>query len=88
MSFSSVRRNAAQRIVQAEVQMSLIENRNPAITVLELPKINYSDNPTRQNPPNPNPGRPKEQNFIEWTDVAATGQFAPSTTPTSTAVNG
>lgn len=69
MSFNSVRRNAAQRIVQAEVSLSIIENRNPAITVIELPKINYTDNPARQNPRNPNPSQTREQNFIEWTDV-------------------
>lgn len=69
ISFNSTRRNAAQKIVQAEVSMSLVENRNPTISVIELPKIAYTDNPQRQNPQNPNPDKTREQNFIEWTDV-------------------
>lgn len=68
LSFSSIRRNTAQRIVQAEVQMSIVENRNPVITASTLPRINYSADPKRRNPP-PNTAKPPEQQFLEWTDV-------------------
>jgi len=71
LNFTSIRRNSAQRIVQAEVSMSIVENNNPKIVVAQLPKITYGENPpARSNRPST---APPEQEFVEWTDVWETG---------------
>jgi hypothetical protein len=69
LNFDSVRRNSAQRIVQADVTMTLIENNNPKIVVADLPQIVYSSTPQQQNPPSQNNQRPREQSFVEWTET-------------------
>lgn len=68
LSFESVRRNSAQKIVQAQVSMSLVENNNPEIVVSELPAIVYSTVPKQQNP-RPPADKPKDESFREWTDT-------------------
>lgn len=56
LSFNSVRRTDLQRISQASVSMSLIENENPSnIRVTSLPRIEYTEvipvsNPRPKNP--------------------------------------
>lgn len=68
LSFDSIRRNSAQRIVQADVTMTFIENNNPTIVTAELPQIVYNDVPEQQNPPASN-GTSKEKSFIEYTET-------------------
>jgi hypothetical protein len=53
MSFQSVRRNRAQKITQASVVLSLVENTNPRVAVVSLPPISYTDDPPKNNPPKP-----------------------------------
>lgn len=67
LSFESMRRNAAGKIVSAQVQMSLVENINPDISIVELPPIQYTETPKQQNPDNG--GDNKEEEFIKWTDA-------------------
>jgi len=67
MSFESVRRNSAQKIVQAEMNMTLVENTNPNIVVAELPKIQYTNTPVQQNPTSTSGGTARERSFIEYT---------------------
>lgn len=52
LSFDSVRRNAGQRITSARVQMSIIENANPLIEVIQLPEIDYTEIAPVNNPLN------------------------------------
>jgi hypothetical protein len=69
LSFESMRRNAAGKIVSAQVSMSLVENINPDISIVELPPIEYTDDPKPQNPDGS--GGSKEEDFIKWTDAWA-----------------
>lgn len=70
MNFESVRRNSAQRIVQAQVSLSLVETNNPKIVVAQLPKITYGETPPqRSNGTRPNTDQSNSQQFTEWTDT-------------------
>ena len=70
INFESVRRNSAQRIVQAQVSMSLVETNNPKIVVAQLPKITYGENPPqRSNSGQRNNNQSNEQQYTEWTQV-------------------
>ena len=66
-SFESMRRNESGKIVSAQVQMSLVENVNPDISIVELPPIEYTEEPKDQNPDNGTDA--KEEDFIKWTDA-------------------
>lgn len=66
-SFESMRRNESGKIVSAQVQMSLVENVNPDISIVELPPIEYTEEPKDQNPDNGTDD--KEEDFIKWTDA-------------------
>jgi hypothetical protein len=66
LSFESVRRNSAQKIVQADMNMTLVENTNPNIVVAELPRIQYTDSPVQQNPTT-STSQGREKSFIEYT---------------------
>lgn len=86
LSFESVRRNSAQRIVQASVSMSIVENNNPNVVVAELPKITYGeDPPARSNTQNQN--NSAEQNFVEWDEVWEIGNSQAGTTTNQTSPN-
>lgn len=66
MSFDSVRRNSEQRITQASVRMSIVENDNPSdIQVITLPDIVYTETPQTNNPPKEGDA---EVEFVSWTD--------------------
>ena len=69
MNFDSLRRNSAQRIVQADMTMTLIENNNPNITIADLPTITYTDSPEQQNPSDSGDNKPKEQDFMGYTET-------------------
>jgi hypothetical protein len=73
MSFQSVRRNVAQKITQATVVLSLIENVNPKIAVVSLPPISYTKNAPSNNP-RPAAKVPKRNSFTEV--LATTGTNA------------
>jgi len=67
MSFESVRRNADQRITQASVRMSIVENDNPGdIQVITLPDIVYTETPATQNTRDEEADA--ETDFISWTE--------------------
>jgi hypothetical protein len=68
-SFESMRRNAAGKIVSAQVQMSLVENVNPDIAIVELPPIVYEEDPKQQNSDNGEDS--KEEDFVSWTEAWA-----------------
>jgi hypothetical protein len=68
-SFQSVRRNKAQKITQANVVLSIIENGNPKIVPISLPRIQYTDQ-IPQNNPTVDPADRKEPPFIDFTTVA------------------
>ncbi len=56
LSFDSVRRTESQKISQASVSMTLIENDNPTnIQVRSLPRIEYTATPPVTNPSQPRP---------------------------------
>lgn len=64
LSFNSVRRTDQQRISQASVSMSLIENENPSnIRVTSLPRIEYTATPVVKNP---RPTRPEPPSPNRW----------------------
>jgi hypothetical protein len=50
-SFQSVRRNRAQKITQATVVLSLVENTNLKIAVVSLPRIKYTTQVPQNNAP-------------------------------------
>lgn len=64
LSFQSVRRNRAQKITQARVSMSLVENTNPKVTVIELPKIKYTENVPRSNTASSSKKTPRINDFM------------------------
>jgi hypothetical protein len=57
LSINVMRRNNIGQATQADVSMTLIENRNPDVEVVRLPFIDFSDSPQRQ-AGTPNPGGP------------------------------
>jgi len=68
LNFDSLRRNSAQRIVQADMTMTIIENNNPSIVVADLPTITYSEDVKEQNPSSGS-SKSKEQDFMEYTET-------------------
>lgn len=68
LNFDSIRRNSAQRIVQADMTMTIIENNNPNIVVADLPAISYTEEVKEQNPSSSG-NKPKEQDFMEYTET-------------------
>ena len=67
LTFDSVRRNAGQRITQARCNMSLIENVNPLLEVVQLEPIVYTEiAPFR----NPEDEEEEAESFLDFTDVA------------------
>jgi hypothetical protein len=57
LGISVIRRNAFGQATQADVSLTIIENRNPNVEVVRLPFIDFSDSPQRQ-AGTPNPGGP------------------------------
>lgn len=65
-SFQSVRRNRAQKITQATVVLSLVENTNPKIVVVNLPRITYSGDVPQNNPrESATPTEPVKNSFTD-----------------------
>lgn len=57
MGIAVIRRNNIGQATQADVSLTIIENRNPNVEVVRLPFIDFSDSPQRQ-AGTPNPGGP------------------------------
>lgn len=66
LTFESVRRNAGQRITSAQVSMSLIENSNPLLEVIQLAPIEYTEIAPVQNPLKEDAPAPE---ILDYTDV-------------------
>jgi hypothetical protein len=67
LSFDSVRRTESQKISQASVSMTLIENDNPTnIQVRSLPRIEYTAVPPVSNPSVA--GKPQNNVNAKWSD--------------------
>lgn len=82
-SFQSVRRNRAQKITQATAVLSLVENTNPSIVVVALPRITYTQSVPRNNPP-PAPVKPPERRPTSFTNVNRQAVTQSATRRTST----
>ena len=67
MGVQSMRRNGSGKIVSAQVSLSLVENVNPDITIVELAPIQYEESPTPQN--ESGGSESKEEDFIKWTEA-------------------
>ena len=57
LGIAVIRRNNIGQATQADVSLTIIENRNPNVEVVRLPFIDFSDSPQRQ-ASTPNPGGP------------------------------
>jgi hypothetical protein len=57
LSIAVIRRNNLGQATQADVSLTIVENRNPNVQVIRLPFIDFSDSPRRQ-AGTPNPGGP------------------------------
>lgn len=81
-SFQSLRRNRAQKITQAAVSLSLIENSNPRISVANLPRIAYGATVTLNNPPASQvPPVPVRDSFMTVVDRGQRSVDVARTTP-------
>jgi len=70
LQFDSIRRNAGQRIAQAQVTMSLIENVNPLLEIVQLEPIQYTEIAPFRNPENEDE---EAEDWIDFTDIAIGG---------------
>jgi len=77
LQFESIRRNSAQKITSASVTVNLVENSNPKLTVVDLPRIKYVEQRPTNNPPRPSAPtsgggtrpKPPEKDYIEPSQV-------------------
>jgi hypothetical protein len=70
-SLSSIRRNADNKIVAAEANLTLVENLNPAVKVADLPVITYTSAVPQQNKPS---DKPKEDDVLDYTQGQIRGK--------------
>ena len=70
-SLSSIRRNADNKIVAAEANVTLVENINPTLKVADLPVITYTSAVPQQNKPS---DKPKEDDVLEYTQGQIRGK--------------
>lgn len=68
-TLSSVRRNADNKITSAEATLTLVENTNPIISAVELPKITYSSNAPANSTKSSNKSRSGDFLAPSWTDT-------------------
>jgi hypothetical protein len=70
-SLSSIRRNADNKIVAAEANVTLVENINPTLKVADLPVITYTSAVPQQNKPS---DKPKEDDVLDYTQGQIRGK--------------
>lgn len=63
-SLSSIRRNADNKIVAGEANITLVENINPTLKVADLPVITYTSAVPQQNKPS---DKPKADDVLDYT---------------------
>lgn len=81
LGINVIRRNKFGEATQADVSLTIVENRNPNVEVVQLPFIDFSDAlPTASNTPNPNGSTAEKRNISDKLLPPNSG-FNPGTGP-------